>query len=81
VAVGPLLLSMLVVTRIDAMVDIDGLDINVVSGLRLSILQITDYRLPIGPIKVGRPRGANLNWHRHCEAHEGSIVVAWVGSD
>jgi hypothetical protein len=23
-------------------------------------LQITDYRLPIGPIKVGRPRGANL---------------------
>jgi hypothetical protein len=24
------------------------------------ISQITDYRLPIGPIKVGRPRGANL---------------------
>jgi hypothetical protein len=23
-------------------------------------IQITDYRLPIGPIKVGRPRGANL---------------------
>jgi hypothetical protein len=25
----------------------------------MSIL-IADYRLPIGPIKVGRPRGANL---------------------
>jgi hypothetical protein len=30
------------------------------SEVQLSYLQITDYRLPIGPIKVGRPRGANL---------------------
>jgi hypothetical protein len=27
---------------------------------RVVFIQITDYRLPIGPIKVGRPRGANL---------------------
>jgi hypothetical protein len=52
-----MLLSMLVVvTRIDAMVDMDGLAMDVVCGPRLSI----------------------TNWHRHCEAHEGSIVVAWL---
>jgi hypothetical protein len=33
---------------------------HVVIGRPKETLQITDYRLPIGPIKVGRPRGANL---------------------
>jgi hypothetical protein len=37
-------------------------DSHVISGRSTLVVQsqITDYRLPIGPIKVGRPRGANL---------------------